>query len=97
MPQGSHPVRALLADPRSLLARARGSDGYTTTDHLLMLVLDELRVHTWQRTKDGSKGRNRPKPVSPLAHRPGARTGRTTRRPAEVRALLARHAPQPDR
>ena len=31
-----------------------------------MLVLDELRTANWMRSKDGAKGRNRPKPVSPL-------------------------------
>lgn len=87
-------MRALVADPRSLTARAHGGDGYTVTDHLLFLVLDALRLGNWMRTKDGQKGRNRPKPTSPLAKRPGTRHGRTTRRPAEVRALLARHGPE---
>lgn len=31
--------------------------------------MDELRVANWQRTKDGSKGRNQPKPID----RPGVR------------------------
>lgn len=86
---------ALLEDPRSTTARAAGGDGYTTTDHLLFLVVDELRIGNWLRTKDGQKGRNRPRRVSPLARPAGKRTGRTDRSPAEVAALLARYGPAP--
>ncbi|MET9953504.1 DUF5361 domain-containing protein [Streptomyces sp. NPDC006339] len=83
---------AVLAhDPRSTVARVGGSDGHTASEHLLFLSLDELRVANWLKSKDGAKGRNRPKPVSPLARKPGLRTGRTDRSPAEVMALLRRH------
>ncbi|MDX3555279.1 DUF5361 domain-containing protein [Streptomyces europaeiscabiei] len=68
-----------------------GGDGRTAADHLLFLAVDELRTANWQRTKDGQKGRNRPKPISPLATKPGIRTGRTDRSPREVQALLARY------
>jgi len=88
-------ARALLADPGTLTARAAGGDGYTLTEHLLMLVLDELRVANWQRSKDGQKGTNRPTRVSPLANpqrrRPRA-AGRLT--PEQKAAYLARIGPR---
>jgi hypothetical protein len=52
-------------------------------------------VANWQRSKDGTKGRNKPKPISPLATKPGLRTGRTDRSPREVQNLLARFGPAP--
>lgn len=55
--------------------------------------MDELRLANWQRTKDGAKNRNRPKPVSPLARR-GRRIGRTTRPAGEVAAMLRRYGPR---
>jgi hypothetical protein len=84
---------ALCEDPRSLTAQVAGSDGYTLTDHLLFLVVDDLRTANWQRSKDGVKGRNRPKPVSPLARPRGIRTGHTNRPPSEVIEVLARLGP----
>lgn len=87
-------VRGLLSDPASQLARAAGSDGLTGTEHLLFLILDELRIANWQRTKDGRKGRNRPRRVSPLARNAGSvRFGKTDRSPEEVAAYLARFDP----
>ncbi len=47
---------------------------------------------TWMQSKDGAKGRNRPKPVSPLAQ--PKRVGRTDRDPDDVKAMLARFGPQ---
>lgn len=87
-------ARSLLADPASQLARAAGGDGYTLVEHLLMLVLDELRVANWQRSKHGQKGTNRPQQVSPLARKPGTRYGRTDRSPQEVAAYLASIGPR---
>jgi hypothetical protein len=60
---------------------------------LLALAVDELRVANWQRSKDGHHGRNRPKPISPMAQR-GRRWGRTDRSPVEVAAVLARYGPR---
>lgn len=54
-------------DPETLTSQAAGSDGWSRTDHLLAFIVDELRLANWQRTKDGAKGSNRPKPISPLA------------------------------
>lgn len=82
----------LLSDPESLLAQALGGDGWSRTDHLLALVVDELRVANWQRSKDGSKGRNRPTPISPLGKKKPI--GHTDRSPAEVQAYLARLNPR---
>lgn len=76
------------------LRRAMVEDTWTLTDHLLALVYDELRLHTWQRTRDGKKNRRRPKPISPLAKR-GTRYGKTDRDPDEVKAYLARFGPPP--
>ncbi len=64
-------VRGLLADPTGLTAKAFGSDGYSLTEHLLFLVIDELRVANWQRSVDGAKNRNRPARISPLAQPEG--------------------------
>jgi hypothetical protein len=79
---------ALLHDPASVTAQVSGGDGHTRDQHLLFLAVDELRTANWQRTKDGQKNRNRPKPFSPLAKKPGKRTGRTDRDPAAVMRLL---------
>lgn len=58
------------------------------------MIVDELRVANWLRSKDGAKGRNRPKRISPLAKKPGTRIGRTTRSPREVMDLLRRIGPR---
>ena len=80
----------MLSDPGSLTAQAAGGDGWTRTEHLLAFVVDELRTANWQRSKDGSKNRNRPKPISPLRTASGKRIGKTDRSPAEVKAYLDR-------
>lgn len=64
-------VRGLLADPTTLTAKAFGADGYSLEQHLLFLLVDELRIANWQRSKDGSRGTNRPKRISPLAQPKG--------------------------
>lgn len=67
-------------------------DQWTLTDHLLALVHDQLAVANWQRSKDGSKGRNRPKPLSPLAKKPATETryGRPQVSQTEVLSMLRR-------
>lgn len=77
------------------MAQAAGGDGWTRAEHLMAMVVDELKVANWQRSKDGAKNRNRPKPISPLAAQRGVRYGRTDRSPQEVAELLARYGPQP--
>lgn len=62
-------MQALLGDPTSQVARAAGSDGYSLTEHLLFLIVDELRLANWLSSEDGSKNRNRPDRLSPLAER----------------------------
>ena len=61
-------------------------------EHLLALNYDAAQIANWQRSKDGSTGRNRPKPFP----RPGVRkrVGKTSMTPADARAYLARLAPQ---
>lgn len=53
-----------------------------------MLVLDELRVANWQRSKSGAKNRNRPKRISPLAKTNDQKIGGTDIPQDEVRAWL---------
>lgn len=85
---------AMRQDPTSVTSQVHGGDGHTRSEHLLFLVVDELRTANWQRSKDGAKGRNKPKPISPLARKPGLKTGRTDRDPAEVMQLLAGVGPE---
>jgi hypothetical protein len=61
-----------------------------------MLVVDQLRILVWQQTKDGQKGRRRPKPISPLAKQAGNRYGgKHGKSNEEVKAYLARFGPPP--
>lgn len=85
-----------MADPTTLVAQEHGADGWSRTEHLLALVVDELRTANWMRSKDGAKNRNRPKPVSPLKERGTQTYGKTDRPPHEVMALLARYGPKKD-
>lgn len=77
------------------MRRALTEDDWTLTDHLLALVHDQVAISNWQRTKDGQKGRRKPKPLSPLAKKSGNQYGKTTRSPEEVKAYLARFGPAP--
>lgn len=88
-------LQALAREPHSLAAKAMGGDGYSGVEHLLFLILDELRVANWQRSKDGQKNRNRPKRSSPLAQKP-KKVGSVDeeRSDADVAAMLARYGPQ---
>lgn len=55
------------------------------------MILDQLRVLVWMQSKDGHKGKNRPKPLSPLANKHkahGIRRGRTDRPAEDVAHLL---------
>lgn len=92
-------LRALRHEPASLTARALGGDGWTREQHLLALAVDALRIANWQRTKDGQKNRNRPKPISPLARPQGVTYGgkKTTRSRTETAAYLDRIGPAPRR
>jgi hypothetical protein len=88
-------TRALLGDPTTLTAQALGGDGWSRTDHFLAMIVDELRIANWQRSKNGLRNRNKPKRISPLAKKPGRRYGRTDRSPDEVVAYLRRLNPRP--
>jgi uncharacterized protein DUF5361 len=83
-----------LQNRESLLWQALSEDKWSLTDHLLALVHDQLALANWQRTKDGQKGRRRPKPLSPLAKQSGTRYGRTDRSPEEVVGYLKRLNPE---
>jgi hypothetical protein len=90
-------VQALIRDPSTETARHFGADGYTLTEHLLFLVVDELRIANWLQSKDGQRNRNRPEPLSPLApprHRLGSVPEGVTQ--DQVLSLLASLAPQPE-
>lgn len=67
-------MQALLHDPTSQTAREAGGDGYSLTEHLLFMIVDELRLANWLNSKDGQSNTNRPEPISPLAP-PRARLG----------------------
>lgn len=88
-------VDALLDTPGTHLHRALSGDELTLVEHALLLIHDQLAIANWQRSKDGSKGRNRPKPLSPLAKKSGQRHGKTDRSPEEIKAYLARFGPPP--
>lgn len=47
---------------------------WTLEAHLLASQLDALNIMIWQKSKDGSKNRNRPKPID----RPGVKTSEKT-------------------
>jgi len=87
----SRPVESIYLrqkiDPEKLL--------WTPDRQLMASIVDLLSVQVWQPTKDGRKGRNRPKPI----YRPGVKdSGRevkklgggkkNTRTAAEMNALL---------
>jgi len=79
--------------PESLLHREIAGDEWSRGDHLLALIHDQLALANWQRTKDGRKGRNRPKPISPLTKKQGTRYGSTDKSPDEVIDFLRRLNP----
>lgn len=62
----------------------------------MYLILDNIRLLVWMQSKDGAKGRNRPKPFSPLAEEAkrkkdqasGRHYGRTDLPPGEVIELM---------
>lgn len=55
--------------PQSAIVREIKGDAasWSVTDYLLAVLIDLMNVLVWFKTKDGSKGRNRPKPIA----RPG--------------------------
>jgi Family of unknown function (DUF5361) len=91
-------ARQLRLDHSSELGRELAptvkAQGYNTTELVLFELLDHLRIANWQRTKDGQKGTRPPKRVSPMAEDKTRRHGRATRPQADIRAVLARMAPQ---
>lgn len=52
LPESSRTVRRLVPKAR-----------WTPTDYLLREIEHSSRIAVWQRTKDGAKGRNAPKPI----------------------------------
>jgi hypothetical protein len=82
LPRTSNLVRAIHGDDAD----------WGIAEHLLALNYDAAQVANWQRSADGAKGRNRPKPFP----RPGVkkRLGKTSMTPAQARAYLARLAPK---
>lgn len=84
-----------LPSTSNLAREVHGDDvAWSTGDHLLALQFDALQIANWQRSKDGSTGRNRPKPMPRPGLQPlGDRVGRTSRTPEEVKAYLAQFRP----
>jgi len=56
-------------------------------EHLLALLVDALHVANWQRSSDGSKGRNYPEPIPPRCR---AKDGRSRRSAAGRDGRVAR-------
>jgi hypothetical protein len=59
---------------------------WTTGEHLLAGAVDLLAGANWQRSKDGSEGRNAPKPMV----RPGVEAAKTTTAMSRAAAFRAR-------
>ena len=73
--------------PGAALWRAMDVPGaWTTGEHLAAAAVDALAVANWQRSKDGSEGRNAPKPVS----RPGVEAVKTSTAMGRAAAFRAR-------
>lgn len=64
---------------------------WSTSDYLAALQVDALQVANWQRSTDGSTGRNRPKPLRRPNDLAAVTAGRS---PAEARAYLDQFGPQ---
>ncbi|MGH3878069.1 MAG: DUF5361 domain-containing protein [Actinophytocola sp.] len=79
----------------SAYKRASADDDWEVRPaHLLTLMLDQLVIANWQRSKDGTRGTNRPKPISPLSQPEGTRHGGTTLPQDVVIAHLKARGPQ---
>jgi len=67
---------------KSALAAERHPEdaSWALTEHLLAEVADTQRLLLWAKTKDGSKNRNRPKPIE----RPGRRPERFGKKPLKL-------------
>lgn len=75
----------------SRIKRIYGGDGIWDFDRVLAaLVVDALNVLVWQRTKDGSKGRNRPKPIAPQPKREGRHIGGKAMTIEQLNEILSR-------
>lgn len=62
--------------PESALKREL-NDGWTNSEMLLAELVDTFRLNLWTKTKDGSKNRNRPKPIPrPGVVQPKQRAGK---------------------
>jgi len=59
-----------------------GAAAWSLEAHLATLTVDALHVLAWQNTEDGTKGRNKPKPIP----RPGVKEAR------EEKARRIRHS-----
>lgn len=75
----------------SRIKRVYGGDGTWDFDRLLAsLAVDALNVLVWQRTKDGQKGRNRPKPITPQVKNSGRTIGGMSMSIEELNEMLSR-------
>lgn len=78
--------------PGCALWRAAGGPlAWSDEVHMLAKVEHGLRVLAWQKTEDGSKGRNQPKPIDPPALAGEVREVEAAR-DAKARAWEARQA-----
>lgn len=66
-----------------------GPLAWTQAEHFAALQLHAANVANWQRTKDGQKGNNPPKPIEPPKGRKEREAG-SARLDAKAQAFLAR-------
>lgn len=66
-----------------------GPMAWTQADHFAAAQLHAANVANWQRTKDGQRGSNPPKPIEPPKGR-NERNAETARLDARAQAFLAR-------
>lgn len=86
--------RAAVDSPRGAgVARRPPASWWTPERDLLASVIDLLSIQVWQRSEDGSKNRNRPKPIERPGVSSGRRMGATSLPQEQVLAILRSRGP----
>lgn len=79
--------------PKNAKTSAPPDEFWTAERDLLATIVDQLAILIWQPTKDGSKGRNAPKPI----RRPGVRdSGTHMGTPVSAAEAMKRLRPKKD-
>lgn len=94
-PDGTAFWRAAVDDPRGSGVPRKPPASYWVPERDLMAsVIDLLHILVWQRTRDGQRGTNQPKPIERPGVSSGRRMGRTSLPQEQVRALLKARGPR---